>query len=371
MRSVRGLLEPAEWRRLGAFYAVILAFHLAGFGMLVLLIAPRYPALSITVGITAWTLGMRHAFDADHISAIDNTTRKLMADGGRPLGVGFFFSLGHSSVVLVISTSLAVAAREIAGTFCDGCGNTALRSTGAFIGTTVSGTFLYLIAALNLVILLGIVRVFRDMRRGIYDEHQLEAQLQSRGFLNRFFGPLARSVRHSWQLYFVGVLFGLGFDTASEIAVFGIAAGAATQGLPIYATITFPLLFTAGMTLLDTADGAFMSQAYGWAFSKPVRKVYYNIAITGLSVAVALIIGTIELLGVLATRLGLEGGFWGFVGNVNNDINLIGFIIVGLFVVTWIGALAIWRYGRIEEKWALTPSPVAVAPDISAREPAS
>jgi len=363
VRSVRAALTPAEWRRLGSFYAVILAFNAAGFGMLVFLVAPRYPALGISVGVTAWTLGMRHAFDADHISAIDNTTRKLLADGRKPMGVGFFFSLGHSTVVVVVATALAVAARQVASNFCDtsGCESTPLRSTGGLIGTSVSGAFLYLIGILNLVILIGIIKVFREMRRGVYAEHELEDQLQSRGFLYRFFGPLARSIRSSWQMYPIGILFGLGFDTASEIAVFGISAGAATQGLPIYTTLTFPLLFTAGMTMLDTADGAFMAKAYGWAFSKPVRKVYYNITITGLSVAVAFVVGTIELLGIVGEKLSLRGGIWNFLGNLSADLNLIGFIIVGLFVVTWVVAVVVWKVGRIEERWALAPVVVAAS----------
>jgi nickel/cobalt transporter (NiCoT) family protein len=355
-------MSPAEWRRLGGFYAVVALLHVLGWGTFLLVVLPaHYRALGIGAATLAYTFGLRHAFDADHISAIDNTTRKLMADGQRPMGVGFFFSLGHSTVVFGLAVALAVAARRIAGAVTSG--GSALHSTGGLIGTIVSGTFLYLIGILNLVVLLGIVRVFREMREGRYDDDALERRLNDRGLLFRFFGPLARSIRSSWQLYPLGVLFGLGFDTATEVGLLALAAGAASTGLPWYAVLCLPVLFAAGMSLMDTADGAFMTQAYGWAFSKPVRKVYYNITITGLSVAVALIVGTIELLSILAQYFKLSGGFWGAVSNLN--LNTIGIGIVILFVVTWAVALTVWHVGRIEERWALAPGdrpPVAVPP---------
>jgi high-affinity nickel-transport protein len=357
----RSVLQQAfsgdELRRLGGFYLVVALLHLVGWGTLVFLVAPKYPAaLGIGVGFTAYLFGLRHAFDADHISAIDNTTRKLMADGKRPLGVGFFFSLGHSTVVMGLALALAFAASRVAAEVTSD--NSALKSYGGLIGTSVSGLFLYLIAILNIIILIDVLRVFVEMRQGKYDEARLEAQLDSRGFMNRFFGRLSRAVSKSWHMYPIGFLFGLGFDTASEVALLALAAGAASTGLPFYAVICLPIIFAAGMSLMDTADGAFMTKAYGWAFSNPVRKIYYNITVTGLSVLVALLIGTIELLSIVQDRLSLTGPFWTLIGSL--DLGAVGYLIVGLFVVTWLISYAIWRLGRIEERWQLPgsePSP--------------
>ena len=290
---------------------------------------------------------MRHAFDADHISAIDNVTRKLMADGKRPLGTGFFFALGHSTVIFALGIGISIAARAFFGAVVDPNGSVA--SVGGIIETALSGGFLYLIAALNLVVLAGILRVCRDMRRGLYNEKELERQLQSRGLMYRFFGRFMRSISHTWQMFFVGLAFGLGFDTATEILLLAATAAAATSGLPWYAVLALPALFSGGMVLFDTLDGCFMNFAYGWAFARPVRKVYYNIIITGLSVSVAFLVGTVEILGLLQSELSLRGGFWHFVGNFN--INTAGFIIVGLFALTWIVALAIWRFGNVERRW--------------------
>jgi high-affinity nickel-transport protein len=301
----------------------------------------------VGTGITAYTLGLRHAFDADHISAIDNTTRKLMADGERPVSVGFWFSLGHSTVVFTLACLFAVGIRSLGGQVQSS--SSQLHSVTGLVGTSVSGGFLYIIAALNLVILWGIIRVFRDMRQGRYDEARLESELNSRGLMNRFFARFTRSVRKPWQMYPIGVLFGLGFDTATEVGLLFLAAGAAGAGLPFYAILCLPILFAAGMSLLDTIDGSFMNFAYGWAFSKPVRKVFYNIVITGLSVAVALVIGTIELAGLAARQLGAQGSFWSWIENIN--INALGFIIVGMFVLTWILALSVWHFGHVEERW--------------------
>jgi len=297
--------------------------------------------------LTAYTLGMRHAFDADHIAAIDNTTRKLMNDGQRPLGVGFFFSLGHSTVVFALALLLSVGIKSVVGPVQDD--SSALHRYTGLIGTTVSGVFLYLIAIINIVILIGILRVFTRMRKGEFDEAALEEHLNNRGLLNRFLGRFTRSISKSWQMYPLGVLFGLGFDTATEIALLVIAGTSAAAGLPWYAILCLPVLFAAGMSLLDTLDGSFMNFAYGWAFSQPVRKVYYNIVITGLSVAVALIIGTVELLGLLAEQFGWTGGIWDWIGGI--DLNTIGFFIVGLFILTWAAAILVWKYGRIEDKW--------------------
>ncbi len=354
LACLKASLSPVEWRRAGAMAAAVAGLHVLGFGLLVLVVAPQHFKLgaagtfAVGTGITAYTLGMRHAFDADHISAIDNTTRKLMSEGKRPLSVGFFFSLGHSSVVFALAFLLSLGIRALSGPLRND--HSALHTATNVIGTTVSGAFLYLIAILNLLVLVGIVRIFFDMRRRAYDEPELERQLNSRGFMNRFFGRRLKAITAPWQMYPVGVLFGLGFDTATEVALLVLAAGAGAAGLPFYAVLCLPVLFAAGMSLLDTIDGSFMNFAYGWAFSQPVRKVYYNITITGLSVAVALFIGTVEIAGLLAGRLGWHGRLAQWFENFN--VNTGGFIIAGMFVATWVVALAIWRLGRIEERWS-------------------
>jgi high-affinity nickel-transport protein len=355
---VRAHLNVAERRRVAGFGAVVLGLHLIGFFLLFALVVPHHfriggqGVFGLGLGLTAYTLGLRHAFDADHISAIDNTTRKLMADGKRPLGVGFFFSLGHSTVVFGLSLMFAVGLRALAGQVRNQ-GSTLHDVTG-LVGTSVSGLFLLLIAACNIAILAEIVRVVRRMRAGPLDEAGLERQLERRGPMNRLYGRFTRAVGASWQMYPVGVLFGLGFDTATEVAVLFLAAGAATSGLPFYAILCLPLLFAAGMSLLDTIDGSFMSFAYAWASSRPVRRIYYNLVVTTLSIAVALIVGTVELLSVLAAQLSLSGGIWDMVGGL--DLNTVGLAIVGLFAIAWIGTLAIWRFGRIEERWGVSPA---------------
>jgi high-affinity nickel-transport protein len=349
---LRRALSPAEWSRLGLMLAVILGLHLVGWVTLVFILDPARlslgsKAFGIGVGLTAYTLGLRHAFDADHIAAIDNTTRKLMNDGQRPLAVGFFFSLGHSTVVFALAVLLATGVKAIIGPVEDD--SSTLHHYTGLIGTSISGAFLYLIAILNIVVLVSILRVFARMRHGDYDEAELEQQLENRGLLNRFLGRFTKSVTKSWHMYPVGLLFGLGFDTATEIALLVLAGTSAAAGLPWFAILCLPVLFTAGMCLLDTIDGSFMNFAYGWAFSSPVRKIYYNITITGLSVAVALLIGSIELLGLFAGQLGWRGPFWDWLGGL--DLNTVGFVVVGMFVVTWAIALLVWRYGRIEDKW--------------------
>jgi high-affinity nickel-transport protein len=355
LQRIRFSLTPQEWSRALTMVGVIVFLHVAGWVTLVAVVAPHHYALGangqvfgIGLGVTAYTLGLRHAFDADHIAAIDNTTRKFMAEGKRPLSVGFFFSLGHSTVVFVLAFLFSVGLRSLAPGVADQ--NSSLHNLTSWIGTSVSGGFLFLIAGINVVILVSIIKVFRSMRRGQYDEQQLDHQLNSRGLMNRFFGRATKSITKPWQMYPLGILFGLGFDTATEVALLFIAAGAAGAGLPWYAILVLPVLFAAGMSLLDTIDGSFMNFAYGWAFSKPVRKVYYNITITGLSVAVAFIIGSVEILGIIAEKAHLRGGFWDWVSGL--DLNVIGYGIVGLFVVTWIVALAIWKYANIEEKWS-------------------
>jgi high-affinity nickel-transport protein len=291
---------------------------------------------------------MRHAFDADHISAIDNTTRKLMAEGKRPLSVGFWFSLGHSTVVFVLAFLIGIGVRALNGPISNS-GSSLHQVTGS-IGTLVSGSFLYVIAGLNVVILLGIIKVFKEMKSGRYNEQELERQLDSRGLMNRFFGRLTKRISEPKQMYPIGVLFGLGFDTATEVALLVVAGSAGAAGLPFYAILCLPVLFAAGMSLLDTIDGSFMNFAYGWAFSQPVRKVFYNITITGLSVMVAAVIGTIELGGLAAQHLNLTGSFWSWFEHIN--INLLGLVIAGMFVATWAIALLVWRFGRIEERWS-------------------
>jgi high-affinity nickel-transport protein len=350
---VRGSMTRQEWVRAGGMAGVVVALHVIGWFTLVAIVAPHHysvgaKSFGIGIGVTAYTLGMRHAFDADHIAAIDNTTRKLMGEGQRPLSVGFWFSLGHSSVVFVLALLLSLGVKALAGPVRDD--DSRLHDVTALIGTTVSGVFLYLIAAVNLVVLVGIWKVFRRMRSGRYDEAALEEQLNNRGFMNRLLGRVMKSITKSWQMYPLGLLFGLGFDTATEIALLVLAGSGAASGLPWYAILTLPVLFAAGMSLLDTIDGSFMNFAYGWAFSRPVRKVFYNLAITGLSVAVALLVGGIELLAVLADELSLTGGPWDFVTGI--DLNLVGYLVVALFVLTWAIALAVWRLGRIEERWS-------------------
>jgi len=339
--------------------AVIIALHLVGWITLVGFVDPAQlslggKAFGIGVGLTAYTLGLRHAFDADHIAAIDNTTRKLMNDGQRPLAVGFFFSLGHSTVVFGLALLLTFWIKAIVGPVQDD--SSTLHHYTGLIGASISGGFLYLIAILNIIIMVSILRVFARMRRGDYDpekdEAELERQLETRGLINRFLGRFTKSITKSWHMYPVGFLFGLGFDTATEIALLVLAGTGAAAGLPWFAILYLPVLFTAGMCLLDTIDGSFMNFAYGWAFANPVRKIYYNITITGLSVAVALLIGSIELLGLFAGQLGWRGPFWDWLGDLN--LNIVGFVVVGMFVFTWAVALLLWRYGRIEEKW--TPS---------------
>jgi nickel/cobalt transporter (NiCoT) family protein len=358
----RHALTRGEWLSVSGMAGFVLLLHVVGWGVLIGIVAPHHYHVSSTqvfgigLGLTAYTLGMRHAFDADHIAAIDNTTRKLMADGKRPVSVGFWFSLGHSSIVFVLCVLLAAGVRALAGQVSND--SSTLHSVTGLVGTAVSGTFLYIIGILNLVVLFGILKVFRQMRSGTYDEAALEHQLNNRGFMNRLLGGATKAVNKSWHMYPVGMLFGLGFDTATEVGLLVLAGGAAAFALPWYAILTLPVLFAAGMSLLDSIDGCFMNFAYGWAFSKPVRKVYYNITITGLSVAVALIIGTIELVSILTDRLGIVSGPLAFVGSL--DLNVVGFAIVGLFLLTWVIALSVWKFGRIEEKWEahlLVPEP--------------
>jgi high-affinity nickel-transport protein len=346
--------SPTEKRHAGLMLAAILALNVAGWGLFVLAVMPRHFAysglgLGFGVAVTAWTLGARHAFDADHIAAIDNTTRKLLADrpASKPLGTGFFFALGHSSVMLTVGVGLTIAAKSVFGAIV--APHAGFETAGGTAGTLLSAGFLWLIAGLNIVVLAGIWKVFRDMRRGVYDEAQLEAHLNARGLMFRFFGAWMRSIKRPWQLFGVGFVFGIGFDTATEVLLLAGTAAAAEQGLPPYAVLALPLLFAGGMTLFDSLDGFFMNTAYGWAFARPVRRVYYNLAITGLSISIAFFIGGIELVGVLSDELHLNGWLADFVATI--DLNTAGYIVVGLFVLIWGVALAYWKVAKVEERW--------------------
>ena len=362
----RRSLSPHDWTSLAGLTGFIVLIHVVGFGILFGLAAPAHyslggdhPTFTIGVGVLAYTFGLRHAFDADHIAAVDNTTRKLLSDNAerealgqpnqrRPLSVGFWFSLGHSTIVFALAFLLALGVKALASPVEDD-GST-LHSVTGVIGASISGIFLWILGILNLVLLLGIIKVFREMRIGTYDEQTLEDQLNKRGFINRFLGGLTKSVRKPWHIYPIGVLFGLGFDTATEVGLLVLAGGAAAFNLLFYTILVLPILFAAGMCLMDTADGVFMNAAYGWAFAKPVRKVFYNITITSISVAVALIIGTVELVGVLADQANITSGPLGWIANINLDYA--GYAIVGLFFVSWLIALAVWRFGRIESRWS-------------------
>ncbi|MFP5346813.1 MAG: HoxN/HupN/NixA family nickel/cobalt transporter [Actinomycetes bacterium] len=340
--------------------ALIAVLHLVGFAVLLGRVVPRHyalggstPVFSVGVGILAYTFGLRHAFDADHNAAVDNTTRKLLGDRiekgteRRPLSVGFWFSLGHSTIVFLLALLLAVGVKALAGQIAND--SSELHSVTGILGASVSGLFLWLIGLLNLAALVGIVGVFRRMRHGDYDEAELERQVNKRGFMNRFLGGLTRSVTKPWHIYPIGVLFGLGFDTATEVGLLVLAGGAAAFDLPFYAILVLPVLFAASMCLMDTVDGVLMNGAYGWAFMRPVRKVFYNLTITAISVAVALIIGTIELVGVLAHESHIDSGPIAAIANI--PLDFAGYGIVALFVLSWVTAVTVWRYGRIEERW--------------------
>ncbi|GHJ41340.1 HoxN/HupN/NixA family nickel/cobalt transporter [Streptomyces sp. TS71-3] len=362
----RRSLSRQDWRALGGMAGFIVLLHVVGFGILFGLVVPHHyhlggdhPVFNVGVGILAYTFGLRHAFDADHIAAVDNTTRKLLADnaaaeeageprGRRPLSVGFWFSLGHSTIVFALAFLLSVGVKALVGEVEND--DSSLHSVTGVIGASVSGVFLWILGILNLAVLLGIIKIFRQMRSGRYDERELEEQLNKRGLMNRFLNGLTRSVRKAWHIYPIGVLFGLGFDTATEVGLLVLAGGAAAFSLPFYSILVLPILFAGGMCLMDTIDGVFMNAAYGWAFAKPVRKVFYNITITSISVAVALIIGTIELIGVLTDQANITSGPLAAIADINLDYA--GYGIVGLFFASWLIALLVWHFGRIEEKWS-------------------
>jgi nickel/cobalt transporter (NiCoT) family protein len=301
-----------------------------------------YPTL-VGTAFLAYAFGLRHAVDADHIAAIDNVTRKLMQEGKRPLSVGLFFSLGHSTVVVLASAAVALTASALQDRFEE------LKLVGGTIGTSISAIFLLLVAAANFMILRSVYRTFREVRRGgSFVEEDVDRLLAQRGFLGRVFRPLFGIVSRSWHMYPLGLLFGLGFDTATEIGVLGISAAEASKGLPIWSIMVFPALFTAGMSLIDTSDGVLMLGAYGWAFAKPIRKLYYNLTITFVSVLVAVLIGSIEALGLLADRLNLDGPFWLFVGGLNDHFGSLGYLIIAIFAVSWLVSVAVYRLAQLD-----------------------
>jgi nickel/cobalt transporter (NiCoT) family protein len=345
MRTALGKLfndQDAEvGRRIAGLYVVLVGGNVLAW-IWALIAFHDYPVL-IGTAFLAYTFGLRHAVDADHIAAIDNVTRKLMQEGNRPISVGLFFSLGHSTVVVLASAGVALAAGALEGRF------ESLKAVGGVIGTVVSALFLFLVAAANLLILLSVYRTFQHVRSGgAFVEDDLNHLLAQRGLLGRLFRPMFRLVARSWHMYPLGFLFGLGFDTATEIGLLGISAAEASRGLPIWSIMVFPALFTAGMTLIDTTDGILMLGAYGWAFTKPIRKLYYNLTITFVSVLVAVLIGGIEALGLLADQMKLEGPFWTLIGALNQNFGSLGYLIIAVFVGSWIVSIAVYRFGRFD-----------------------
>jgi nickel/cobalt transporter (NiCoT) family protein len=308
--------------------------------------------LLLGTAFLAYSFGLRHAVDADHIAAIDNVTRKLMQEGQRPVGIGLFFSLGHSTVVVIASLLVYATASVIEGQI------DVAREIGSILGTSISAFFLISIALINIVILRGVWKAFQAARKGESCTNQSPDTLLGTGVLGRLFRPLFRLLSSPWQMYPIGVLFGLGFDTATEVAILGISAAAAAKGLSLQTMAIFPVLFTAGMTLVDTTDGVLMVGAYGWAFVKPVRKLYYNLTITFVSVVVALLIGGIEAIGLMKDQLKLTGGLWDLVGSLNDNFGALGFVIIGVFVLSWIGSILVYRikgFDRLESPAAATP----------------
>src|SRR5436309_13840321 len=330
-------------RKIISIYVLLIAFNILAWTFAFLGFSVQYPAL-LGTALLAYTFGLRHAVDADHISAIDNVTRKLMQERKKPVAVGFFFSLGHSTIVMALTILIALTASTIQRNF------PGLQNIGGLIGTSVSAIFLFVIAGINLLVLWEIFQTFRSVKNGgEYNEQTLDEFLNQRGLMGRFFRPLIRMISKSWHMYPLGVLFGLGFDTATEVGILAISASSATTGLPIWPILLIPALFTVGMCLIDTSDSILMLGAYGWAFVKPVRKLYYNLNITLVSVLVALVVGTIEALSIITSQLNLSGGFWDFIGNLSNNFGIVGYIIIGIFVVSWLVSTIIYKVKRYDE----------------------
>lgn len=334
---LRGLFDASVRRRLTGLYALLVIANLGAWAW-ALIAFQGYPLL-LGTAFLAYSFGLRHAVDADHIAAIDNVTRKLMQEGKRPVAVGFFFSLGHSSVVIALSVAIALTTAALQDRF------SSFKDVGGVIGTSVSAFFLFAIATANLVILVSVYRSFRIARNGGHvDDDDIDILLANRGFLSRLLRRLFRLIGQSWHMYPMGLLFGLGFDTATEVGLLGISAAQSSNGLAIWSILVFPALFTAGMSLVDTLDSTLMLGAYDWAFVKPIRKLYYNLTITFVSVVVALLIGGVEALGLIADRLSLDGPFWEAVGNLNDNFGVLGFVIIGIFVASWLVSIAIYRW---------------------------
>ena len=351
-------LDAVGWRSIVLMGSVVVVLFVTGVLLLAAAVPGQYAiegadgagVFGWATGILAFTLGVRHAFDVDHIAAIDNTTRKLAADGKRPLAVGFFFSLGHSTIVfamcLVLGFGVAAFNAQVQNE------GSLLHQVTGIIGPTVSGVFLMIIAIINILVTVAIVRVFRRMRAGEFDESEFEAELNKRGLMNRVFGRLASRIDASWKIYPLGVLFGLGFDTATEVTLLVLSGAAVLGGLPWWAVLALPFLFAAGMCFFDTLDGILMNLAYGWAFLNPARKVYYNVVITVMSVVIALVIGLVQLSSVLADNFGWESAFLTWF----DSIDFLGYAIVGTLIATWLIALAVWRIGRFEDKLGMPAS---------------
>ena len=342
------VLTRGEMATIATIYSAIITATILGF--IGAAIVGRLSILLAGLGIITYTFGLRHAVDADHIAAIDNTTRKLIQDNQRPLTVGMWFSLGHSVIVVSLIVGLVFATRTIIGNI------PLLQSDGAIIGTTVSGVFLWLIGLVNLAIVFSIYKIFKEVKNGKLRQAELEKLLDNRGFLNRYFRPLFKIVRCPWQIFPIGILFGLGFDTATEVALIAISVGiGVSSSVPIWMILVLPLMFTCGMVLIDTTDGVTMRMAYGWAFMNPIRKIYYNLTVTIISVLVALAIGSAELIQVVATELNLTGEFWGWLNNL--DFETMGYGIIVLFLVTWLVSLAVWKIRRFDQQYTPKLSP--------------
>jgi high-affinity nickel-transport protein len=327
-----------------AIYVLLIAANVAAW-FWALAALHSYPVL-LGTAFLAYTFGLRHAFDADHIAAIDNVTRKLMQEGKRPVSVGLFFSLGHSTVVVGLSIAIAITTAALQSQFA------MFKSMGGFIGTLVSALFLFIIATANIFVLISVYRLFRTVKNGgPFVEHDLDLVLANRGLLSRIFRRLFRVIERSWHMYPLGLLFGLGFDTATEVGLLGISATQAVQGMSVWLILVFPALFTAGMTLLDMTDSILMLEAYGWAFVKPIRKLYYNLTVTAVSVVIAVIVGGLEVLNLIGDQLGLTegGGFWGMIGALNDNFGILGYVIVGIFIAAWLLSYAIYKRNGYDE----------------------
>ena len=329
-------------RRIISIYALLVGANVLIWGWA--FAALQDSPIVLGTALLAYAFGLRHAVDADHIAAIDNVTRKLMQEGKRPVAVGFFFSLGHSAVVIAMSVAVAFAASAIQSRF------DTFKAIGGVIGTSASAFFLFAIALMNILIFVAVFRTFRAVKRGErFVEEDLDILLNKRGLLARLFRRLFRMVGRSWHMFAIGFLFGLGFDTATEVALFAISAAQASQGLSLGTVLVFPALFTAGMSLVDTTDSILMLGAYGWAFMKPIRKLFYNLSITLVSVLVAVVIGGIETLGLIADQLNLQGAFWDWIGALNDNFGVLGYIIIGFFVASWLFSAIIYRVRKYDE----------------------